>query len=63
MHYKVVAYTISHTLQLVIGHMSYKSASAVIDTGMVDWAGDREAFHRLDVDSYVGYRIMYYLHR
>lgn len=57
----IKAYTISHALKLIMGYRTYKAACAAIDYGLVDWAGDAEAFNQLDKGELEGYDTLYTL--
>jgi len=52
---EIKAYGINHALQLIIGFRSYQTACLAIDKGLLDWAGDRDAYHKLDKTDLEGY--------
>lgn len=58
-HTQIKAYGINHTLQLIIGFRTYKAACDAIDKGLLDWAGDRDAYHKLDKEELVEYSTIF----
>lgn len=59
--YEIKAYGISHELQLIIGFRSYESACIAVDMGMLDWVGDRDAYHKYDKEGMEEYKLIYSL--
>jgi hypothetical protein len=58
---QIKAYGINHAMQLIIGFRSYNAASLAVDRGLLDWAGDRDAYHKLDKEELKGYLTIYHL--
>ena len=58
---EIKAYGINHEKMLIVGFRSYEAASMAIDMGMLDWAGDRDAYHKLDKEELKGYSTVYSL--